>query len=249
MPEYPPDRISGPRLLLRPPALDDAGVLFQRVARDPQVTKYLLWAPHPDVAATRRVITEKLNAGADEKTWVIESRHRGEVIGRAGGNGGMAVAGLSLAQTHELLDRLRPAAVWVAASNAPSSTVLSGDAAELDQIVAALDEDGVFCRRLESVTFASHSPAMQPLSAELAGLLDGLVAHAGTIPMRSTATGEPVVPNGTLGDRYGDSGAGKWNLDLGGTDPLLSADGGTEPPVAVFLPRFDAPGEGAGRIK
>ncbi|BFO18549.1 hypothetical protein SHKM778_49370 [Streptomyces sp. KM77-8] len=33
------------------------------------------------------------------------------------------------------------------------------------------------------------------------------------------ATGLPVVPNGTLGDRYGDAGAGKWNLDLGDTRP------------------------------
>lgn len=81
MPEYPPDRITGPRLSLRLPVLDDAGPLFQRVARDPQVTKYLLWAPHPDVAATRRVITEKLNASADEKTWVIELRHRGRWSG------------------------------------------------------------------------------------------------------------------------------------------------------------------------
>ncbi|MHA5051173.1 respiratory nitrate reductase subunit gamma [Streptomyces sp. SD15] len=55
------------------------------------------------------------------------------------------------------------------------------------------------------------------------------------------ATGEPVVPNGTLGDRYGESGAGKWNLDLGDTEPLLSADGGGEAPVTVDLPRFDAP--------
>lgn len=83
MPDYPPDRINGPRLTLRLPTLDDAGPLYQRVARDPQVTKYLLWAPHPDVAATRRVITEKLNAAADEKTWVIELRHRGEVVGLA----------------------------------------------------------------------------------------------------------------------------------------------------------------------
>jgi [ribosomal protein S5]-alanine N-acetyltransferase len=52
MVEYLPDRIDGPRLLLRLPVLDDAGALFQRVARDPQVTKYLLWTPHPDVAAT-----------------------------------------------------------------------------------------------------------------------------------------------------------------------------------------------------
>ena len=78
---YPPDRIAGPRLLLRPPVLDDAGALYQRVARDPEVTRYLQWAPHPDVAATRRVITEKLNVNADERTWVIELRHSGDVIG------------------------------------------------------------------------------------------------------------------------------------------------------------------------
>jgi len=83
MVDYPPDRITGPRLVLRPPVLDDAGALFQRIARDPEVTKYLLWAPHPDVAATRRVITEKLNVGDDERTWVIELRHSGDVIGLA----------------------------------------------------------------------------------------------------------------------------------------------------------------------
>ncbi|MFF5188437.1 nitrate reductase subunit alpha [Streptomyces sp. NPDC000345] len=61
-------------------------------------------------------------------------------------------------------------------------------------------------------------------------------------------TGHPVVPNGTLGDRYGEAGAGKWNLDLGDTRPLLSAEGGDEAPVAVALPRFDAPDGGAGRL-
>ncbi len=83
MVNYPPDRITGPRLLLRPPVLDDAGALFQRVARDPEVTRYLLWAPHPDVAATRRVITEKLNATDDERTWAVELRSSGDVIGLA----------------------------------------------------------------------------------------------------------------------------------------------------------------------
>jgi RimJ/RimL family protein N-acetyltransferase len=78
---YPPDRITGPRLVLRPPILNDAGALFQRVARDPEVTKYLLWAPHPDVAATRRVITEKMNVSDDERTWVVELKHSGDVIG------------------------------------------------------------------------------------------------------------------------------------------------------------------------
>jgi ribosomal-protein-alanine N-acetyltransferase len=81
MADYPPDRITGPRLQLRLPVLDDAGALFQRVARDPEVTRYLLWPPHPDVAATRRVITEKLNVSDDARTWVVELRHSGDVIG------------------------------------------------------------------------------------------------------------------------------------------------------------------------
>jgi RimJ/RimL family protein N-acetyltransferase len=80
---YPPDRMTGARLLLRPPVPDDAGALFQRVARDPEVTKYLLWAPHANVAATRRVITEKLNASDEERTWAIALKHRGDVIGLA----------------------------------------------------------------------------------------------------------------------------------------------------------------------
>jgi RimJ/RimL family protein N-acetyltransferase len=81
MAAYPPDRMTGPKLVLRPPVLDDAGALYQRVARDPEVTRYLLWAPHPDVAATRRVITEKLNVGGDERTWAITLKNSGEVIG------------------------------------------------------------------------------------------------------------------------------------------------------------------------
>ncbi|CQD12553.1 acetyltransferase, gnat family protein [Mycobacterium lentiflavum] len=81
MADHPPDRIVGPRLVLRLPTLADAGALYQRVARDRAVTKYLLWSPHPDVATTRRVIAEKLNASAEERTWAVELRHSGDVIG------------------------------------------------------------------------------------------------------------------------------------------------------------------------
>ena len=83
MADYPPGRIDGTRLVLRPPMLEDAGAIFQRVARDPEVTKYLLWTPHPDVAATRRVITEKLNISDDDRTWAITLRNSGDVIGLA----------------------------------------------------------------------------------------------------------------------------------------------------------------------
>src|ERR1700755_3605359 len=78
---YPPARMTGPRLVLRPPVLDDAGALFQRVARDPQVTKYLLWTPHPDVATTQRVITERMNVDPHLRTWVMVLQHSDEIVG------------------------------------------------------------------------------------------------------------------------------------------------------------------------
>jgi nitrate reductase alpha subunit len=55
------------------------------------------------------------------------------------------------------------------------------------------------------------------------------------------ATGAAVVPNGSLGFRWNDADAGRWNLELGGLDPVLSLAGqpGSQP-VAVGLPRFDA---------
>src|SRR5690606_7448032 len=64
-------------------------------------------------------------------------------------------------------------------------------------------------------------------------------------------TGRPVVPGGSLGHHYGEDGAGRWNLDLGDVDPLLSladadADAaagrgdGAPSAVEIALPRFDA---------
>ena len=38
-------------------------------------------------------------------------------------------------------------------------------------------------------------------------------------------TREPIVPNGSLGFRYGEAGIGKWNLDLGDVRPLLTVLG------------------------
>jgi RimJ/RimL family protein N-acetyltransferase len=81
MVDYPPARMAGPRVLLRPPVHDDAVPLFQRVARDPAVTQYLQWAPHPDAGVTRRVLAEKINVSDDERTWAIVLQQTGQVIG------------------------------------------------------------------------------------------------------------------------------------------------------------------------
>ena len=60
-----------------------------------------------------------------------------------------------------------------------------------------------------------------------------------------SATGEPVVPNGSLGFRFGTQGEGQWNLELGDVDPLLSAAGAEVSEVA--MPRFDS-ADGTGTV-
>jgi nitrate reductase alpha subunit len=59
------------------------------------------------------------------------------------------------------------------------------------------------------------------------------------------ATGEPAVPNGAVGFRYGEEGKGRWNLRLGELDPVLTLHGRHEAVVEVALPRFDV-GDGPG---
>ncbi|MEV4223344.1 nitrate reductase subunit alpha [Nonomuraea sp. NPDC049725] len=51
-------------------------------------------------------------------------------------------------------------------------------------------------------------------------------------------TGRPVVPNGSLGFRWGQEGEGRWNLGLDGVTPKLTLLGAPDA-VAVDLPRFD----------
>lgn len=63
-----------------------------------------------------------------------------------------------------------------------------------------------------------------------------------------SVTGEPRVPNGSLGFRHGASGEGRWNLDLEEVDPMLSLFDAEAEHVMVDLPRFDVGGEGGGVV-
>jgi [ribosomal protein S5]-alanine N-acetyltransferase len=75
--------LTGPRITLRAPRLDDADELFERIASDPEVPRYMSWRPHPDVGETRRVITEIFNVGG-ETAWLIELHDGGGPIGVCG---------------------------------------------------------------------------------------------------------------------------------------------------------------------
>jgi nitrate reductase alpha subunit len=80
------------------------------------------------------------------------------------------------------------------------------------------------------------------LTAEaLPGTPPGLAAAAFK-PVLLDQDGAPVVPNGSIGHRFSEADAGKWNLDLEGVDPLLSimdAPDYDQASVAIDLPRFD----------
>lgn len=137
--------------------------------------------------------------------------HRGTVLHAATGKGRMAVAGVTLERAHEILAERRPGAVWVGASNSPGSTVFSGEGAALEELAKSLEADGVYCKVLESVEFASHCPLMEPVAQALWRKLAPLRPRACAIPMISTVTGRPAD-----GDRLD---AEYWASNL--TQPVL----------------------------
>ena len=62
------------------------------------------------------------------------------------------------------------------------------------------------------------------------------------------ATGAPLVPNGSIGFRYADSGIGRWNLDLDGVTPRVSMLGDADTQaIEILLPAFVDP-DGSGSV-
>ena len=118
--------------------------------------------------------------------------HRGQVIEEAVGRGGMAVVGLTFDQAQRALARSGVAEVWVSASNGPTSTVLSGELASLTRVVQMLQAEGLFCRLLDKVHFASHCPQMDPLLGRFRDALVGLSPSPTSIPMISSVTAAAV---------------------------------------------------------
>ncbi|HSI94132.1 MAG TPA: nitrate reductase subunit alpha [Jiangellaceae bacterium] len=82
----------------------------------------------------------------------------------------------------------------------------------------------------------AHVPAKFLRAADLGDAAEGSDWRTVVVDGR---TGEPAVPNGTLGDRWTEAGTGRWNLDLGDIQPQLTLAGDTAEPVEVLLPRFD----------
>ena len=124
---------------------------------------------------------------------------RSRLLRRVSGKGAMALVELTMAQAEQALagyeDRLS-----IAVSSGPRSTVLSGEPGALEEVLARLERQEVFCRRVK-VDVASHSPQMDPLLGELGELLGGLTPEGAKVPMHSTVTGRPLE-GAELGAEY-----------------------------------------------
>ncbi|WP_425564653.1 type I polyketide synthase, partial [Saccharopolyspora halophila] len=110
------------------------------------------------------------------------------------GRGGMVSVALAEDQVRERLEQWDER-LSVAVVNAPSSTVVAGDDAALDELVAACESDGVRTRRV-SVDYASHSAQVEAIRERVLDDLDGIRPRSGTVPFYSTVTGGPIDTTG-----------------------------------------------------
>ncbi|MET0647982.1 MAG: SDR family NAD(P)-dependent oxidoreductase, partial [Pyrinomonadaceae bacterium] len=112
---------------------------------------------------------------------------RSRLLRRQSGAGSMAAVELSLEETRDALAGYE-GRLSVAVSSSPAATVVSGETAALEELLATLERRGVFCRRIK-VDIASHSPHMEPLREELLRELAEVEPLTPAMPFYSTVTG------------------------------------------------------------
>ncbi|MCX5008924.1 SDR family NAD(P)-dependent oxidoreductase [Streptomyces sp. NBC_00638] len=116
---------------------------------------------------------------------------RSQALTEVSGTGTMAVVALPHTEVEARLAGLG-GRVSVAAVNSGRSTVIAGDVEPLDALLADLDREQVFVRRLD-VDYASHSARVEPLRATILDELDGVTTSPTAVAWYSTVTGEPVT--------------------------------------------------------
>jgi acyl transferase domain-containing protein len=208
------------------------------------------WGIQPDAVIGHSMgeVAAAFIAGAltlDDAMQIISCRSK--LLKRTAGRGAMAIVELSIEEAEAVLVGFQDC-LSIAVSNSPTSTVISGDPAAIEQILQTLEERGVFCRPVR-VDVASHSPQMDPLQPELLAALRGLRSTNATIPIYSTC--QATILDGT------ECNAAYWADNLRQpvlfsqmTQELLASDYGVfieMSPHPVLLPAIEQGFQHAGR--
>ncbi|MFD0415268.1 type I polyketide synthase [Streptomyces sp. NPDC127108] len=125
---------------------------------------------------------------------LIVARRSRLVAERLAGSGGMAFLALPVDRARDRLAEWG-ARLGVAAANAPSSVVVSGDAEALDELLDAAEREGVRAIRV-AVDYASHSAQVETLRDELLATLADIAPRTADIPFHSTVLGAEVDTSG-----------------------------------------------------
>ncbi|NUO58520.1 MAG: acyltransferase domain-containing protein [Hamadaea sp.] len=113
---------------------------------------------------------------------------RAAALQRLEGMGRMAMAGLPFAETSQRL--AGRADVEAAISASPSSTVISGDKAAIEELVAKWREDGVAMWMVDT-EIAFHSRHVDHVVSDVAAAAADLTPRPATLPLYSTALADP----------------------------------------------------------
>jgi acyl transferase domain-containing protein/D-arabinose 1-dehydrogenase-like Zn-dependent alcohol dehydrogenase/acyl carrier protein len=134
-------------------------------------------------------IAAAVAAGAlsiEDGALVIVTRSR--LALRVCGRGGMVSVALPQAGVEALI---ADGPLSIGAVNGPGSTVVSGDNAALDELIARCERDGVRAKRV-AVDYAAHSAQLEELREEFERAVAPVRPRATEVPFYSTVTGERV---------------------------------------------------------
>jgi pimaricinolide synthase PimS1 len=115
---------------------------------------------------------------------------RSQVLQRGGKGGEMAVVELPVDRVETLIAPYQ-GRISIAAVNTSNSTVVSGDARAVMDLLIDLDDQGIFCGKLDAAV-ASHSPQMDALLPELERALSSIRPRAAEVPFYSTVAGAVI---------------------------------------------------------
>nr|BCK51645.1 modular polyketide synthase [Micromonospora sp.] len=122
----------------------------------------------------------------DDAAAVVALRSR--IIAGIAGDGGMVSVATTADEATATIARWS-GRIALAAVNGPTSVVVSGDGAALDELVAHYESHEVRVRRVP-VDYASHSAHVEQLREQLLELLAGLRPRTGEVRFRSTVEGD-----------------------------------------------------------